>query len=135
MAVYRKEVRPSSVTQIALLQHFASQVMIAIENVRLFDEAQARTRESFGIPTTADRHGRRAESQQQLAGRAGACVPGAETRGPTHFRLRGAKRTVGTGSGDCGIITPQIGVAFREGIRAKPENLVADLTISKQLLL
>ncbi len=43
MTVYRKEVRPFSATQIALLQHFASQAVIAIESVRMFDEVQART--------------------------------------------------------------------------------------------
>ena len=45
LIIYRPELGSFTDKQIALLQSFADQAVIAIENVRLFDEVQARTRD------------------------------------------------------------------------------------------
>jgi GAF domain-containing protein len=48
ITLMRHEVRPFTDKQIELVGTFADQAVIAIENVRLFDEVQARTRELSG---------------------------------------------------------------------------------------
>ena len=45
IVIYRREVRPFDHRQVKLLETFADQAVIAIENVRLFNELEARNRE------------------------------------------------------------------------------------------
>jgi two-component system, NtrC family, sensor kinase len=45
LTIRRTEIRPFSARQIELAETFADQAVIAIENVRLFDEVQAKTRD------------------------------------------------------------------------------------------
>ena len=72
--------------QIVLLQAFADQAVIAIGNVRLFDEVQARTRELSEFAGAADRDLGGAENHQQFAGRTRTRVQGHAEKRDTVMR-------------------------------------------------
>ena len=79
----RTEVRPFTEKQIDLATTFADQAVIAIENVRLFEEVQARTERAAAVAGTSDRDQRRAQSQS-------AARPHISSRCSIHRRDGGA---------------------------------------------
>ena len=68
----RSRVDPFSEREIELVTTFADQAVIAVENVRLFEAEQQRTRELTESLRAADGHLGSARSYQQVSGQSSA---------------------------------------------------------------
>src|SRR5262249_55551992 len=88
IALIRSTVRPFIDKQIALATTFADQAVIAIENVRLFDEVQERTR---ALSESLEQQTATSEVLQVISSSPGALEPVFETMLANATRICGAK--------------------------------------------
>src|SRR3984893_11619581 len=101
IGLQRTDVRPFTDKQIELLTTFADQAVIAIENVRLFDEVQARTRD---LSEALERQTATSEVLRTISSAPGELEPVFETILANAVQLCGAK---------FGVMSLREGDAFR----------------------
>jgi GAF domain-containing protein len=133
----RKSVRQFTDKQIELVTTFADQAVIAIENVRLFDEVQARTRE---LTESLEQQTATAEVLQVIASSPGELAPVFEDMLSNAVRICEAKfgtlylyegdafRTVATHNAPPAYVEART----RELIRPPPDSLLGRVAVEKQ---
>src|SRR5262245_18136913 len=137
--IWRHTVKPFTDKQIELVTSFADQAMIAIENVRLFDEVQARTRE---LSESLEQQTATSEVLQVISSSPGDLEPVFQTMLANATRLCEAKfGTINLYDGDRFRITAGYNVppAFTaskppEGFRPDPRSAHAHVVRTKQAI-
>jgi GAF domain-containing protein len=138
IAIYRTEVRPFTEKQIELATTFADQAVIAIENVRLFDEVQARTKE---LTESLDQQTATSEVLQVISSSPGELEPVFETMLENAVRICGAKfGTLGLYDGDTfrnvalhNVPPAYADLRLREPFRPHPKSGLAHVAKTRQV--
>ena len=139
-ALTRKTAQPFTNTQMELMATFADQAVIAIENVRLFDEIQARTRE---LAEALEQQTATSEVLQVISNSPGELEPVFEAMLANATRICGAKFGVlwlGEGDGFRSVAMhglPPAHVEERQRepvIRPGPEDPLGRLSRTKQVV-
>ncbi len=138
LTLRRNEVHPFSDKQIALLQTFANQAVIAIGNVRLFEEVQARTRE---LSESLEQQTATSEVLGVISRSAGDLEPVFQSMLENATRICGAQfglmnlfdgdsfRTVAFHN-----VPPEFVAARKQGFRAPPDGALGQLVRTKQFV-
>jgi len=139
MILTRAQVRPFTDKQIELVTTFADQAVIATENVRLFDEVQARTRE---LSESLEQQTATSEVLQVISTSPGELEPVFQTMlanavriceakiGSLYIREGDAFRTVATHNAPPAYVEART----RELLRPPPDTMLGRLAATKQMV-